>query len=131
MAAQRRPDGSIDTEYYMRRAHALRAIAIGERLSKIAAWFRGKQATSSEIELTGLSRAKLDLPKGARIKVRDAAGWLVSCHGGRVWITLEHNIRDIILEAGQGFIIDRRGLTLVSALAAARIQLRAPSEVAR
>ncbi len=34
---------------------------------------------------------------------------------GRLWITFEHDTRDVVLEPGDTFVIDRGGLTLMQA----------------
>lgn len=61
--------------------------------------------------------ASLLLPRGGVIRLTDAAGTRVTCRSGAAWITLDDDRRDIVLEAGDQFVIDRAGLTLVCALA--------------
>lgn len=61
--------------------------------------------------------ASLLLPRGGVIRLTDAAGTRVTCRSGAAWITLDDDRRDIVLEAGDQFVIDRPGLTLVCALA--------------
>lgn len=74
-------------------------------------------------EIIALSRAKIGLPERGLIKLREGAGWLVACHRGRLWITQENDVRDIIVEAGEPFVIERRGLALISALSLASVEL--------
>jgi hypothetical protein len=59
----------------------------------------------------------------------------VTCVTGVVWVTQEHDSRDIILSAGQSAVLDRRGLAVVFAFKDALItagsaqQLPAPASV--
>lgn len=43
-------------------------------------------------------------------------GQRIACLEGQVWITLQNDERDVLLEPGQCFDVDRQGLTLVFAL---------------
>lgn len=46
--------------------------------------------------------------------MRDAAGCMVMCCAGTVWITQEGDARDIYLSAGESFTFDRPGTALIS-----------------
>ncbi len=59
---------------------------------------------------------ELQLDKRQHVTLRVAVGWGVQALSGAVWITQDWDIRDIVLEAGQSFAIDRPGTVLVSAL---------------
>jgi hypothetical protein len=61
--------------------------------------------------------ARIHVQRGGLIRLGDAEGTTVCCHSGAVWVTLERDDRDILLEAGQEFTIDRAGLSLVCAIA--------------
>ena len=50
-------------------------------------------------------------------------GQRVECLGGSLWITQDGDIRDVVVDAGQGFAFDRPGHALISALANARYLL--------
>jgi len=65
----------------------------------------------------GLERDKL-------IALRDAKGVRISCLDGALWITQEKKAADVVLEAGQFFVIDTPGLTLVMALCPSALRLR-------
>lgn len=58
------------------------------------------------------------LPKGEReiIRKRDKAV-RIRCVSGLLWVTQEGDIRDIILKAGDEFIVTNRGIALISSLA--------------
>ena len=45
----------------------------------------------------------------------------IECQEGEVWITQEGDHRDIIIEAGQGYRVEKRGLLIVQAIGSARI----------
>src|SRR5437763_672020 len=57
----------------------------------------------------------LVLDRLQRFALVDAQGAVAQVKSGRVWITLEHDRRDIFLEPGETWVIDRDGLTLVQA----------------
>jgi len=50
------------------------------------------------------------------VNIRDGVGLLVRCLRGVLWITQADDSDDIVIEDGQSFVLDRPGLTLVSAL---------------
>jgi Protein of unknown function (DUF2917) len=49
------------------------------------------------------------------LDIHDGEGLTVTCINGVVWITQSEDTRDIIVAAGQSFILDRPGLALVAA----------------
>lgn len=53
----------------------------------------------------------------------DQQGQRVSCLEGIIWITQHRDERDIVLKAGQSFVLDRPGLAIVFALQDALITL--------
>jgi hypothetical protein len=56
----------------------------------------------------------------------DAAGLQIRCHSGTVWITLDHDTRDIVLEAGESFATPEHRRALVYALAPSRLLIEPP-----
>jgi hypothetical protein len=62
-----------------------------------------------------------DLAPGELVKLDGARGTTLRVTRGTLWITLEHDTRDVVLEAGDTFTIDRGGLTLVEAQAATTV----------
>ncbi|MEP7183732.1 MAG: DUF2917 domain-containing protein [Betaproteobacteria bacterium] len=56
-----------------------------------------------------------DLASGELIKLDGARGTTLRVTRGTLWLTFEHDTRDIVLDAGDTFTIDRGGLTLVEA----------------
>ena len=58
----------------------------------------------------------LHLARREIVNIHDGAGLLVRCVRGVLWITQADDSDDIVIEDGQCFVLDRPGLTLVSAL---------------
>jgi hypothetical protein len=61
--------------------------------------------------------------RGEAVPVRDAKGRTVRAHAGRVWITEENAIRDVVLEAGESFRLAHSGLAVVEAFSDASISI--------
>jgi DUF2917 family protein len=66
----------------------------------------------------------IHLTRGKALPMRDAAGRTVYTHVGRVWITEENGLRDVVLEAGESFRLARPGLAVVEAFSDAAISIR-------
>lgn len=60
-------------------------------------------------------------------QVPDAAGQRIQCQSGTVWITLDHDTRDIVLEQGESFSSPEHKRALVYALAPARLLIEPPT----
>ena len=73
-----------------------------------------------------LYRAAITLRKGELHRIHDGAGQRIEALSGALWVTIDHDLRDIVVEPGEGFSIDRNGDTLVSALDDARFALLDP-----
>ena len=56
-----------------------------------------------------------DLVPDELVRLDGARGTTLRITRGTVWITLENDTRDVVLNAGDVFTIDRGGLTLVEA----------------
>ncbi len=63
------------------------------------------------------------------LRLRDRDGDRVECLDGSVWITQDGDPRDVLLDAGETFTLDRSGTTIVYALADARVVVQAPGSV--
>ncbi len=70
----------------------------------------------------------LRLPRGSALRIDDGREMNVCPWTGSLWITQERENRDVILEAGQWFRIEREGLTLVQALEDSAVALTSPHE---
>ena len=62
------------------------------------------------------SRFHVSLPKRSVFAVPDGAGVGIECRSGSVWITIDSDTRDIVLEPGERFEGDDHRRVLVSAL---------------
>jgi hypothetical protein len=56
------------------------------------------------------------LPARTVHRLGNGPGAIVACRAGTVWITQANDPRDIVLVAGESFVLDRNGLALVMAL---------------
>lgn len=61
------------------------------------------------------------------LNLHDRSGDRVECLDGSVWITQDGDPRDIVLDAGESFMLDRPGTALVYALADARVAVQHPA----
>jgi DUF2917 family protein len=60
-------------------------------------------------------------------RIEDGAGLLIECLSGALWITQHGDHRDVTLERGQAFRLDRDGLAIVYALQPARFRVASAS----
>jgi hypothetical protein len=70
-----------------------------------------------------LASGALQLARGQTLKILDAAGSTICAREGTVWITEENSRKDVVLEPGSCFRVDRPGLTIVQAFADASVSL--------
>jgi Protein of unknown function (DUF2917) len=75
---------------------------------------------------TDLFAASINLRKGAIHRLPNGHGQRIESLSGSLWITIDNDRRDILVNPGDGFDIDREGAALISALDDARfVVLRA------
>ena len=73
--------------------------------------------------------ARVDLVRGGVVRLPDGPGTRIVALAGTLWITLEDDPRDVLVEAGAAFVVDRGGLTLVCAIAGpAAVLIEAPAQ---
>lgn len=68
-----------------------------------------------------LNAGALQLSRGQTLKLRDSVGATLCALKGTVWITEEDSRKDVVLENGACFRINKPGLTLVQAFADASV----------
>ena len=76
---------------------------------------------------TDLFPAATHLHKGEIYRIGDGKGKRIEALSGNLWITIDRDIRDVLLKPGEGFDIDRQGQTLISALDDSRFALLCPA----
>jgi hypothetical protein len=75
--------------------------------------------------LAALDLEPISLSPRSIHRIENARGTQVTCVSGVVWITQEHDQRDVVLTPGQSFVLDRPGLGIVFALKGAVITVGA------
>ena len=70
-----------------------------------------------------ISSTALRLARGQTLKLQDGVGSTICAREGSVWITEENSRKDVVLEPGHCFRVDRPGLTIVQAFADASVSL--------
>ncbi len=70
-----------------------------------------------------LASGALQLSRGQTLKLQDAVGSTICAREGTVWITEENSRKDVVLEPGYCFRVNRTGLTIVQAFADASVSL--------
>ena len=68
-----------------------------------------------------LNLASTPLRKGEALQLHHALGQRVEALDGRLWLTMDGDLRDIVLDAGEGFTVDRDTDVLLSAISDARV----------
>jgi hypothetical protein len=90
-------------------------------------WQRLRNFLSRRAAGRGASRFSMQLAAGQEFRLHDAAGWTVACSSGSVWITQEADTRDVFLDAGDSFTLDRAGLALMLARQNSALAIQPPA----
>ena len=107
--------------------HILRRLPFTSGRSTPAVWRRLWNLLSRRGPGIGADRFSMQLGAGQEFRLHDAAGWTVACRSGSVWITQEADTRDVFLDAGDSFILDRAGLALILARQDSALAIRPPA----
>lgn len=75
---------------------------------------------------TDLHPASISLHKGEIHRIHHGLGQRIEALNGCLWITIDNDLRDIFIAAGEGFTVDRGGDTLISAMADSSFVLLEP-----
>jgi hypothetical protein len=68
---------------------------------------------------------RIRLARGDHLRIRDGRGALVVVGRGTAWLTQDGDRRDIVIEPGGSFRLDRDGVTMVSTDSATEIAVSA------
>lgn len=68
----------------------------------------------------------MQLGRADLVGVRNGRGALVFVESGTAWITQEHDVRDVLVPAGESFRLDRDGVALMQGHRTATITISAP-----
>lgn len=64
-----------------------------------------------------------EIARDGILEIKHGAGMTLECLEGSVWVTLDGDMRDVILDAGHAFHVDREQRILIQALDSARVRL--------
>lgn len=92
-------------------------------------WLRAQASRShrSSVQATPPCCGIQEIAKAGIFEVKQALGFTIECLEGSVWITLDGDLRDLVLDAGQSCKIDSERRALIQALDTARVRLVPPS----
>ena len=76
---------------------------------------------------TDLHAATISLRKGQIHRIRHGIGQRIEALNGSLWVTIDNDLRDVIVTPGEGFSIDRDADTLISAMDDSSYMLLAPA----
>jgi hypothetical protein len=65
----------------------------------------------------------LELRDGDSLNLSDARGTTLRVTRGTLWVTQEHDTRDVVLRAGDVWTVERQGLTIIEAQRASTVCL--------
>lgn len=66
---------------------------------------------------------ELSLAHQGMFSVADAAGLQMTCREGSLWITLDHDTRDIVLSAGESFLTTQHRRAIIYAIGPSSLSL--------
>jgi Protein of unknown function (DUF2917) len=78
-----------------------------------------------------LSRETLELTGNELVRLIDAQSIVVSVRAGTAWITQQGDRDDVVIGAGESFVIERPGLVLVAPIREATVVIAALPALAR
>jgi hypothetical protein len=75
------------------------------------------------MNVNDLIPSSIVLRKGEIRRIPNSLGRRIEALSGSLWVTIDNDVRDIVVEPGEGFSVDRSGDTLISAMADSRFVL--------
>jgi len=70
-------------------------------------------------------QGRMRLPRHQHLEVVDGRGAAMRCLLGTLWVTQDGDPRDIVLGAGESFVLDRNGVAIVYATDDAEVSFSA------
>ena len=96
-------------------------------LKKIMTSFGPSTASRSGLRASlDIADAILSLSERQLIRIRRGRGWSLHCWDGTIWLTQDDDRRDIVLQPGQSFTIEREGVILAFAVTDSQLLARPP-----
>lgn len=92
-------------------------------------WLRAQASPNlrQTVQVTEPRNGIQEMAKASIQEIKQALGVTIECLEGSVWITLDGDVRDLVLDAGQTCKIDRKRRALIQALDTARVRLVPPT----
>jgi hypothetical protein len=88
-----------------------------------------RRRNATEVNMATLThRTEMQLAREELLALDDIRGTRLRCLEGSIWLTLARDPRDIVLEPGDSFVVDRDGVTLLHALAPTRLWVETARE---
>jgi len=73
-----------------------------------------------------MKRMVIEIQRRGIAPLNTGVGTCIECLRGTIWVTEHRSKDDIILKAGESYVISRKGLVVVQALHNALVEFRAP-----
>lgn len=95
----------------------------------VGRWLRAKATfgIDQNRQNTGLRPSVQEMTRDSILNIRQGADITIECLEGSIWVTLDGEMRDQILDAGDTFKVDSTKRILIQALDTARVRLLQPS----
>ncbi|HQS40726.1 MULTISPECIES: DUF2917 domain-containing protein [unclassified Polaromonas] len=81
--------------------------------------------------MTDSSPLDLTLAHQAMFSVSDVAGVQITCHEGSLWVTLDDDPRDVVVDAGSSFLTTEHRRALIYAMEPSSLRLVMAAAAAR
>jgi hypothetical protein len=84
-----------------------------------------RELDSLSVKIPG-GAAELCLDRGQTLDLNNAVSTTIECESGVVWLTQYDDCNDVVLRAGESFVVDHDGLSIVQVFEDAKIRVTAP-----
>lgn len=71
-----------------------------------------------------LNEVKLGLERRQNMSLVQAVGTRITCVSGCLWVTQYRDTRDVVLAAGESFVLDRSGVAVIQAIRPSTLVIR-------